>query len=450
MRRLSLLAFVVVFATLPFELPVSEGLHGLLKPIIGDGYLLFFCGTWTAAASLGYLVVNGNSANRNLAQFVFYGSLFLVPGALAIVMSAISSNGDPQLSVQQFVFGYAAPVLACLALMGMEYEKQRRAWLAFYGGWCLFLLVSLVFLWGSWQIAITSSPLFASLSTGQRVFAWRYLFGESWNLYSVYVGNANKESNYILMFLLFSTKLLGTDKLQTSRITRSVYFTFWTLGVFTLVILFSRAAMFLLPVVVYISGFWRTLNKGVKWSLAGILVCVITFGYSSISAVVAYLLTSTYVDDMSGGALGSFGERFDMWNDLWRYLLQHKDKLIYGLGTGGYGLHFHNTAEAGTHNMFLDTLVESGVVGLIFLVLLICWIILQSLGWFGRTTIRSLELSAAFCLICLMFREHSISYLYVTSLGGLCFVVLFYLLSEPWKPDRVIVSSSRLPQWVEE
>jgi O-antigen ligase len=247
------------------------------------------------------------------------------------------------------------------------------------------------------------------------------------------MGNANKESNYILMFLLFSTTLLGAEEIRESRLVRYVYFLFWFLGVFTLIILFSRATLMLLPFVAYISGFWKRLHKSMKWSIGAAVGIVAAFGYSSLSAVLAYLFTSTYIDDVSGGALGSFNERFVMWKELWDYFLVHEQRLLYGLGTAGYGLHFRGTPEAGTHNMFLDTLIESGIMGLACLVLLISWMVLQSLGYFEFAKARPLELTAALCLVGLMFREHSISYMYVTSLGGFCIVVIFYLLSIPWK-----------------
>jgi len=433
LKRLTFWIFALIFATIPAELPISEGLHGLVKPIIGEGYLLFFCGSFLSMISLAYLVLYADGVRRSWAHFLLYAALFLIPGALAIITSVFSSVADVQLSVQQFIFGYAAPVLACLALLGMESKDQKRAWLAFYGGWCLFLLGSVVFLRSSWETATSVSPLFANLTVGQRIFAWRYLFGEPWNVYSIYMGNANKESNYILMFLLFSTTLLGTGEIRESRIARFVYFLFWFLGTFTLIILFSRATLLLLPLVAYFSGFWKRLHKGVKWSIGAAVGIIAAFGYSSLSAVLAYLFTSTYIDDASAGALGSFNERFVMWKDLGDYFLLHQQKLLYGLGTAGYGLYFRGSPEAGTHNMFLDTLVESGIVGLACLVLLISWMVLQSLGYFEFAKARPLELTAAVCLVALMFREHSVSYMYVTSLGGFCIVVIFYLLSEPWK-----------------
>ena len=210
----------------------------------------------------------------------------------------------------------------------MESKDQKRAWLASYGGSCLFLIGSLVFLRSSWETATGVSTLFANLTGGQRIFAWRYLFGEPWNVYSIYMDNANKESNYILMFLLFSTTLLGVDEVRESRLTRFVYFLFWFLGIFTLIILFSRATLLLLPLVAYVSGFWKRLHTGMKWSIGAAVGVIAAFGYSSLSAVLSYLFTSTYIDDASGGALGSFNERFVMWKDLWDYFLLHEQKLL--------------------------------------------------------------------------------------------------------------------------
>jgi hypothetical protein len=94
-------------------------------------------------------------------------------------------------------------------------------------------------------------------------------------------------------------------------------------------------------------------------------------------------------------------------------------------------------------------LIESGMAGFVCLILLVLLIVLQALGWFGRTEVRWLEFSAALCLVCLMFREHSISYMYVTSLGGFCVVVLFYLLSDPWKPGRAPACSFLMPRSME-
>jgi O-antigen ligase len=428
-----------VFALLPFELPVAEGLHGLIRPFIGDMYIILFCGTWLTLVSSAIIFLRFNYLRAGWEQFSFYAVLFAVPGVLAILATAISHGGELQLSIQQLVFGYVAPSLACLALLSMTYVDQRRVWLAFYVGWCIFLTGSLIFLSISWHAALDQTAYFGVLSPGQKLFAWRYTFGEPWNLYSVYVGNANKESNYLLIFLLLSVPLLGRERIETDAFTRRVYFIFWLLSTFTLLILFSRAALFLFPFIIYFSGFWKRLHSIVKWVIAGTISITAIVGYASYSAVFAYLLTSTYLNDASEGALGTFNDRFSQWRELYEYLVNHKAAFLVGLGTGGYGARFFGDPIRGTHNMFLDILLESGLIGLFALILLMLLAIINCFD-LKRLRIRKKAcLGALTVLILLMFREHSVSYLYVTSLGGMSFTAIFYLLSaqqEAGKPPQ--------------
>src|ERR1700730_11591882 len=129
LKRLTFWIFALIFATIPAELPISEGLHGLVKPIIGNGYLLFFCGSFLTMISVAYLILYGDGVRRSWARFLFCAALFLIPGTLAIITSVFSSIANVQLSVQQFIFGYAAPVLACLARLSLASKDQKRAWL---------------------------------------------------------------------------------------------------------------------------------------------------------------------------------------------------------------------------------------------------------------------------------------------------------------------------------
>jgi O-antigen ligase len=437
MRSLRLIPVLLIFALLPFELPVAEGLHGLLRPVIGETYFFLFCGTWLALVSFVIICSRFGRFRAGWEQFSFYALLFAIPAVLAILTTAISQSGDLQLSFQQLVFGYAAPSLACLALFSMSNFDEKRVWLAFYIGWCVFLAGSLAFLFISWRAALDQSSFFAELSPGQKLFAWRYTFGETWNLYSVYVGNANKESNYLLIFLLLSARLLGVERIQTPGLTRRVYFTFWALATFTICILFSRAALFLFPFIVYSSGFWKRLHTAFKWTIAGTISVTLSLGYASYSAVFAYLLTSQYLDNASEGALGTFNDRFSQWRQLYEYLLNDKAAILMGLGTGGYGVRFFGDSIRGTHNMFLDTLLESGLIGFVALMIVM---LLAAIHCFDLKRLRIKNttcLVALIALILLMFREHSASYLYVTSLGGMCFTVIFYLLSDSQKAEKL-------------
>jgi hypothetical protein len=427
-RRPLFALFLLVIALVPFELPVTEGLHGILKPLIGDAYMLFFCGSWLAAVSLLYLWWQWPRMENGWRQYSLYAVLFAFPGLLAVAVSGMVPQAKVQLSIQQLLFGYLAPLLFCFALFSMTEVQQRRVWLAFYSGWCLFLAGSLVFLTVSLQ---ATDEAFGQLKLGEKLFLWRSTFGEPWNLYSVYLGNANKESNYILMFLVFSSCLLGSDGIQKRGIVRRVYFAYWALAVLTLLLLFSRAALLLLPVAVLASGFWKVLGRKMRWALAAAGGSAIMFGYATFGPALVYLFTARTFFDTSTNALGSFSQRFDQWAGIRDFLFHHSTEMFIGLGTAGYGLRFFGSVDRGTHNMFLDTLLESGIAGFVALAFLVAWLLLHSMNYFRDRQVNAVALIGTLCLVALMLREHSVSYLYVTSLGGLCFATLFYLLARP-------------------
>jgi O-antigen ligase len=443
MRRLAFRIFCLAFAALPFELPVVEGLHGTARLFLGDAYILFSCGILLIIASAFFLLVSQETPGAARQMLAFYGLLFAFPGMLAIVTTAISRYGDPKLAVQQLALGYVGPLSCIFALFAMKPEEQRRAWVAFYVGWCTFLVISLVFLAISWQAAVTHSSFFAELTNGQKLFAWRYTFGESWNVYSVYIGNSNKESNYLLMFLLFSASLLGQKNSDSTPFARRVFCVFWMLAVFTLLILFSRAALLLLPLVVAFSGVWGTLHRAMKWGFVTVVCATAVWGYSALAPVLSYLFTATYVDDVSAGALGSFNDRFQQWSQIYEFLVAHKEALLFGLGSGGYGERFFGDLVRGTHNMFLDTLLESGLLGLVGLVVLIVFLFLHCFGFAKMKLEHRLTLAGLTVLLMLMFREHSLSYLYVTSMGGLCFTVMFYELCRKGTPLQGLASGTQ-------
>src|SRR5262249_32212173 len=151
----------------------------------------------------------------------------------------------------------------------------------------------------------------------------------------------------------------------------------------------------------------------------------ITFGYAALGPAFTYLFTAKTFFDTSNNALGTFSQRFQQWAELKEFLFGHSAEVFIGLGTGGYGTRFFGSVDRGTHNMFLDTLVESGIVGFLALALLTVWLLLHSLNYCRGGRVDRVTLIGIVCLIALMFREHSVSYLYVTSLGGLCFATLF-------------------------
>lgn len=436
-ERLVYRLFLGAFFLMPLELPLAER-NGPIIFFFGRSLSQFFY-VGHVVLVLSLLLIFSLGWERIIGQIKhesFWGLsvLYLGVGMLGVLFTVFMQHGNAQFSIQQMLLGYMAPVACCGAILACEPANRRKLWLAFYLGWIVFFVWSLVYLRRGWQSAVAFDPIFANASFGQRLFLWRFTFSEPWNLYALFVGNANKTSNNILIFLLLSGRLLEIDA-DAHLACRAVHKIFGYLGTLTLVILFSRATLFLLPLVIYISGFWRTMGKPIKaLGLAG-LAATLFMGWASYRAAFNYLLTSTDEFGGSEGTLGTFNDRFGQWSDLSKYLQEHPQVLALGMGTGGYGSRFFLGDEIrGTHNMFLDVLTESGIFGLgLLLGTLLLALIIAFLR--SRKGKDHLPLVGLLCLTMLMFREHSPAYLYVTSLGGLCFTVLFYLLSCAKAPE---------------
>jgi hypothetical protein len=134
--------------------------------------------------------------------------------------------------------------------------------------------------------------------------------------------------------------------------------------------------------------------------------------------------------DADSNALGSMNSRYYQWQGIFEYLSIHTETLLFGLGTGRYGdvLLSEDDPMVGTHNMFFDVLMEAGLFALIPLVILIVLMIFLTFN--KNFTMRNrLAIISTFILVMLMTREHSVAYLYATSLGGFCFSIIFYIIN---------------------
>lgn len=421
--------FVFALALLPMELPIAQGVHGVFRDIAGNYYPVFFIGSLLLCASalLTLERANHKCTDHDLFLYCFFSLLFVSIGVIALFATVLAgSNLD--LAVRQLLFGYVVPVAICLAMVSLNEQQRSKAWLAFYIGWVLFLVGSLPFLIVSYREAMAQLPGFAEGTFGQRLIMWRYTFAEPWNMYAQYIGNANKTSNYLVIFLLLSRILLGSRRILMRGLARTIFFSFWILATVTLFLLFSRGALFLLPVVIYFSGVLRTVGQGIKWFVVLSALSFFVLGYSFYADAATYLIRAEYMGTGDAGVLGTMIGRFDQWAEIWSFLTQKPDVLLFGMGAGVFGEAFYGDAMAGAHNTFIDVLLESGVMSLIIFLFLIFLMIFVGTLNRAKTQVRA-ALVGTFVLVMLMMREHSFSYLYATSLGGFSLVVLFYLLA---------------------
>jgi O-antigen ligase len=431
--------FFLMLFCLPFELPVIEASHGIFHPRIGELYLFVSVAAGLCLTAL--LLVATTSRPRSYETYVPLGMLYMSVGLLALIITpwvaeSIDAGKFTQIAVQQFVFGYLTPFLTCLVILSLRPEERQHAWRCFYGGFVVHLLISLIPLAMTYRSAVGEMQGFADFSMSEQMVRGRSLFQE-WNYYLVYIGNSNKTSNNLLVALLYSVRLLETHcpaNPAIRRLTRRILLTFWALASVTLCVLLSRLALMIFPVVVLASGILRYISPRAKVILGFTVACALL--YSQVNVLVDYLFRSALPGEEGSGLLGTGQDRFEQWDELFSHLANNPHEIVFGMGVGGYGKLFFQDYVRGTHNLFLDILLESGLIGLgIFVVLLF---------WTASLTIKARDLRfrdklsaiAMVIMLLLMIREHSPAYLFITSLGGLCFTMIFYAVSERLESTR--------------
>lgn len=428
LNRTFYLLFLFFLVLLPFEMPIAQGVHGVFNRVVGSAYPVFFISSLLLELSLFLLLTASNSVvTKGTYNYLFLSTIYVFIGIFALLVTTLQS-GHIDLSVKQLFIGYISPVVVFLYVLTLDVQRQRAAWFSLYFGWVLYLLVSIILLIYYWQVGSAQSVILANLSFGKKLFFWRYTLSAEWNGYAQFIGNANKTSNYIIIFMLLSERLLGVEQIQKSKKTKYVFFLFWSCSIITIIVLFSRAALLLLPFVIYFSGITKYISKKVIFSGCSVILTSIVVAYSEYKDVFNYLLFSKTNSEAESNALGTLVSRFDQWDNIYNYFIDKSQLLLFGIGTGQYGENFHNEVNVGTHNMFIDILMEGGIVNLLMLILLLLVMLALSINIIDFKVRDTLSIVSIFSLILLMLREHSVSYLYATSLGGFCFTLLFYLI----------------------
>jgi hypothetical protein len=189
--------------------------------------------------------------------------------------------------------------------------------------------------------------------------------------------------------------------------------------------MFSRIILLLMPIPIILNRrFVFATRAGANTAGAlfvGMLIIAYVRWYEQINFVVQYLFFSSFLGGEAQGFLGTGKGRFQQWGQLGG-ILNTPGRLLLGIGYGGYGA-LNQCPECGTHNLFLDHWVASGIYGVIILLGLIAYGTLKSLS------MRYWRMLAVFAVFfSLAIREYSMAYLTYTSMGGLMFLTIFYSL----------------------
>lgn len=418
----------LIALALPFELPLSYIAHGVFKPLIGEVYRVGFNGFWGSILLL--ILLSFHSRIKNNTAFFSIVFLFVLGGFWEYIVT-LSLNGMVMEAFSQFVCGFFFPSLLFLFLITSSEEITQAFFKYWYIGTIGVLLLG-------YLATIYYYPLlpewFRDKDPAFKLISFRYAYegDASSNGMMLILGNFNKESNYLIMMLLCSVRFFGNSEKNKKFV---LYF--WIIAVISLFVLFSRLALLLLPLVYYFSGVRKYLKGSVNakylYIPALLFIGFYAIKYSEfIKPTFEYLVYSKFDDNSDElGVLGTGNNRLQAWALL---IDRFKDLNLWmnGIGVGEYGMEHAGSKDAGTHNLILDHLLASGVwVPLI--ILSICFFV------FLKGIIRKDYLLKVGVLILLLLfvREYSFSYLFVTSHGGVIFMMMAYLACKTMqkKPD---------------
>jgi hypothetical protein len=426
--------FLLAALLMSSDLVWSIGASGLFHNSIGDTYLLLQPQVLLLPAVLIVLIFSPRGAATS-RQFLMICYVFMFIGGYEFVATAID-GAFTQLAGQQFYFGFVYPSLTLIAVAAASPAVRAAFFRAFYAGYAVYLAIVLFI----FVITPTFWIQLASQGLGGALIAYRYASDDS--LVHLVLGNFNKQSNYLVITLLLGPVLLGLSPAtraggENRGFDAMVYRVFSTLALFFLFVMFSRAAILLLPLVLYINRRYMWFLSGVKvYGFAALCILLAVALAEHMSVIFDYLFRSQFIDQTeASGFIGTFQQRLDQWEDI-ASLLGEWEIWLHGLGVGTYGQSFGGTPAAGTHNLFLDHLLASGIVSAALVAALFL------IGIIVAATRRNLRIGAAFVmLLALAFREYSFSYIYVTSMGGFVFLLPFFLLFSPetqsWQADRL-------------
>ena len=403
---------------LPFELIVAYAAHNLFKPIFGEWYRLFFIGI--IGIFIIYFILTNINIKRDSIIFLLVSLIFTAAGLWEYIVSLIV-GGLPIEALMQFLCGFMFPALLFFTIINLSDKRQTLFFKSWYLGTIGLMLLGYI------VTAYYYNNLpewYRNKDIAFKLFSFRYAYGDNPNSNGMILilGNFNKASNYILIMLLLSVRLLsGKDGLMNTRLIKI----FWVIGFITLVILFSRLAVLLLPFVYWASGvnkyfigFFK--RKLVMGALAILIGSIVVKNSELIKPTFDYLLFSKFDENSSDdGVLGTGAGRFSDWKRQ-SYRFSVIDNWIHGMGVGRYGLE-EGSKDYGTHNLLFDHFLASGFFVPIVVILIWC------IGLVKGVIKKRKEIIIGFIIImALFFREYSLSYLFVTVHGGVIFMLLSF------------------------
>jgi hypothetical protein len=416
----------------PFDLPASQVLHWAVSGTLGDWYLLLLPSVGLAA-SLAPRILHAPVQALPAALIPW-----IISGVCAVLGALLAGKVALAWSIQDCGLGYCIPAAA---VAGITVHPQRREILsALLRGWDAYLFLGIPVLgYAVWQSSSLGSGWW-DFPPIQKWTMWRYEMSNSGNAYAMWFGNANKASNLLILMLLVAPVMLSIDGASPNRWRMRILALLSSIHVLAMC---SRLGLLLLPMALLAGGYLRPISMRTL-ALAGTAAVAVAAANLSASIEVLSALFMGSPESGGGGVLSTFaseGGRFEQWLEIWRTWHPDLQELLLGYGSGYYGIQSFGTADAETHNFFIDRILASGVLGLLaaLTAVVVAWIGTKRLDgrskWLVRLSI------ASFVLMCV--REFAPSYLFRTSLAG---VVVAIVVSLPTMAATRRIAQREIPR----
>jgi len=430
---MSLITFL--FFLIPFDLPISEFLHATLHASLSSFYLLFLPTSMLAIVFILIYRSRKGMWSVTMAAWVFSGFM----GIVGVINGSFSSIDT---ALRDAWLGYAAPAILTCVLV--NHSSRQRLVSSFLLGWIVYLSIGVGALaFTVWQGYKDNSPW----STLEYMDQWRFFRYEMMNdgnIYAIWLGNANKASNLILIIMAIAPLLLCLDG---TKISRSHMLAIFLLSGFHILILCSRLGLLLFPFVFLACGYSSYIRRIFYVLLIVFLISIWNNSFDGfLDGIKKLFVDSNEKEGITW--LSTYAQkdgRFDQWSHIFQTWTFDPASILFGLGSGEYGMVYHDYPEAETHNYFLDRLLSAGVLGLggVFVAITTAWRKARLMNPHSRRIVRL----SILIFVLISFREFSPAYLFGTSLGGVVVCIMLELPSMVIKRSSVSISSSSIAQF---
>jgi O-antigen ligase len=436
------LAMLAGLFCLPFELAITQAAHGVFFKFIGNLYYLIHPFTLVFISAL-ILAKKHFSVRNRILNFV----LLLLLSAIGGILIAGVAFDSPMILISRLVwFGFCAVIVAYLTFQSSNRIKLLFVLAVGISGWALLAILTYMYDLNTVRLHF---PEILNYDWPQLLISMKMpgsnILREFW--FDEIIGNGNKASNVLMTGFVIATYLY---------IKGSLNFSFLVVLLFPMILLlcliFSRGA-FVVSLLLAATFFALGLIEQVtsrnsvlfsKFVLASMLLFIpgaysisnshfLNYWFDSVSAVYRIQQAEDIVSDLNDRGRGGFS--LSAGDSVKSKALP---RLLFGYGVGNYGLERFNSADRMTHNLFLDSWAEGGLLSLISVASL--FLLGMLLGFKQYIANRNLENLFGFLglgvIFVLAFREYEMSYLKATSMSAFVFGIFLALATNVRHPVK--------------